>query len=434
MSIWDDFKAKYVQPRIENITVGFSGIDPDEKGSALSDEQINDLILLYLSKLTIKIDSGNLDPDAQEPEVPSIPLKPSEIPHERLDELLGGNIDGHYHLTEDELDKLDKLIRALIQNEQVVLPSGGTEDHEALQNILGGSATGHYHLTYEELDKLGKLIRALIPAGEVVIPPSGTDDHEQLNSLLGGDANGHYHFTEDEWTRLKTLLSTTFPSGSITPSFPTGPATPTTDDEDPEGDGELSADAGLPPNAPPAWGTTDLPKKHAFYEDAGNMYYGTIADNSNPKIRTALVVPMIYNGSTTAIRVNSTVDLNTWDSVDSSVTIKSYGKTLAHCLYVDWNEPPLDKDVERKFYFITYPSTQKNVNRKGTGGNGQQSLANAKSLVAGCISADKNIAVFITDTGDVSRLTRTVKVAKSGKKKGQVTDVSITVDKTVDGC
>ena len=170
MSVWDDFKAKYVQPRIENITVGFSGIDPGGNNSSLSDEQINDLILLYLSKLTIKIDSGNLDPDAQEPEVPSIPLKPSEIPHERLDELLGGNIDGHYHLTEDELDKLDKLIRALIQNEQVVLPSGGTEDHEALQNILGGSATGHYHLTYEELDKLGKLIRALIPAGEVVIP------------------------------------------------------------------------------------------------------------------------------------------------------------------------------------------------------------------------------------------------------------------------
>ncbi len=34
----------YVNPRVENVIVGFSGIDPDEKGSSLSDEQLGGLL------------------------------------------------------------------------------------------------------------------------------------------------------------------------------------------------------------------------------------------------------------------------------------------------------------------------------------------------------------------------------------------------------
>ena len=123
MSVWDEFKAKYVQPRVEKVIVGFSGLDPDEYAFSLTDEQLNaikDLILLYLSKLTIRIDSGSLDPNEPPPEVQPVTLKPAEIPHELLDELLGGADDGHYHVSDDELGKLRKLI-------EVLFPDGATE-------------------------------------------------------------------------------------------------------------------------------------------------------------------------------------------------------------------------------------------------------------------------------------------------------------------
>lgn len=384
----DDRSNTYSTPYIPEKIVGFHGIDPD----------------LVSSGVSYQGNSGE------------------QVMHEQLPDLLGGTANGHYHLTQEELKKLGKIIQALIPDGRidVVLPSGGTENHEALKNLLGGNAAGHFHLTDEELYKLDKIIQALIPAGQTEVtlpsatPATGTENHEALNNLLGGDTNGHYHFTEDEWTRLKTLLSSVFPPGSVAPKFPTGPTTPTADD-DPDGDGVLSADAGLPPSDPPAWSNVALPNRCTFYEGAGNMYYGTIADNSNPKIRTALVLPMVYNGSTTAIRVYSTTNLTAWDAADSSVTIKSYGKTLAQCMCVDWNTKDNDSDV--KFYYITYPSTQKNVNRKGTGGLGQQSLAEAKSLVACCVSADSNVAIFITEGGTVSRLTKKAKSATPNNEK-----------------
>ena len=409
----DDHSNTYSEPYIPDKIVGFHGIDPDLVSAGVN----------------------------------TISSSGEKVMHELLTDLLGGSASGHYHLTHDELAKLGKIIAALIPagRTDVVLPSAGIDNHEALRNLLGGSSTGHYHLTQDELNRLGKLLSTLIPVGETevrvpttVLPSGGTDNHEALTNIQGGIVNTdgtteHYHFTEDEWTRLKTLLSTTFPPGSVAPKFPTGPTTPAADD-DPEGDGDLSADAGLPPTDPPEWGASALPKKHAFYEGAGNMYYGTIADGTKPYFRTALVLPMIYNDSKTAVRVNSTVDLNAWDSVKDSLTVKSYGKTLADCLYVDWNEETLDKNTNRKLYYITYSSTQKNVNRKGSGGNGYQSLAKAQGLVAACVSADKNVEIFITDSGDVSRITRTLKVAKSGKKKGQVTGVTLTVDKSVHSC
>ena len=47
---------------------------------------------------------------------PRITIDPQKISHERLSELLGGNDDGHYHLTEDEITKLGKLSEALIDD------------------------------------------------------------------------------------------------------------------------------------------------------------------------------------------------------------------------------------------------------------------------------------------------------------------------------
>ena len=43
---------------------------------------------------------------------------------------------------------------------------GGTTDHEALENLLGGDSTGHYHLTKAEYEALIKLISEPEPEPE----------------------------------------------------------------------------------------------------------------------------------------------------------------------------------------------------------------------------------------------------------------------------
>lgn len=133
MSTWDDFLAKYTQPQMENIIVGFSGIDPNIKsaGSGLTSEQmetIDDLIKEYISKITIKIDSGDIDPDAPPTEVQPVTLKPSEIPHELLDKLLGGDTNGHYHFTKEEWAKVKTLLSSVFPSgsETPVFPTGPT--------------------------------------------------------------------------------------------------------------------------------------------------------------------------------------------------------------------------------------------------------------------------------------------------------------------
>ena len=55
----DEFFTKYEYPEIDELTVGFSAIDPPKK------------------------------------------INPYDIDHEQLDGLLGGNWEGHYHLTKD---------------------------------------------------------------------------------------------------------------------------------------------------------------------------------------------------------------------------------------------------------------------------------------------------------------------------------------------
>ena len=121
--------------------------------------------------------------------------------HETLDNLLGGDTNGHYHLTGEERTKLINLITT-------ILSANGNElniDHETLKNILGGNTDGHYHLTEDELNKLANVI-------EMLLPGEGTKlgiDHELLRNLLGGNpTTGHYHLTEAQLNWLKFLNTT----------------------------------------------------------------------------------------------------------------------------------------------------------------------------------------------------------------------------------
>ncbi len=97
----------YNRPHIEQVTVGFSGIDPQKKCDCSQD--ISDELEKKLKELKILIDSGNIDPDPPDP--PIEPVQPTILTtdHEELDNLLGGNEDGHYHLTDAELQKLQNM-------------------------------------------------------------------------------------------------------------------------------------------------------------------------------------------------------------------------------------------------------------------------------------------------------------------------------------
>ena len=112
MNSWyEEFERKYNQPHIDEVTVGFSGIDPQQKAEVDWDEM--------LSKL--RIDSGNIDPNASDP-APVVTPDPSPQPsssskHEQLSGLLGGDNNGHYHLTQTEYQQLKILIASLFSSE-----------------------------------------------------------------------------------------------------------------------------------------------------------------------------------------------------------------------------------------------------------------------------------------------------------------------------
>ena len=164
-SYFDEFQSKYDKPQVDGLIVGFSGIDPQKKGngddscncnqstfsdsqlnllldiiqnefnnfnfnsnppncncdwSTLSDEQKDIVIQLLNSRLTglkFKYDGGEitLDDDYTDDEdyYDDNPPQDSdqgdftfETEHELLKGLLGGNSEGHYHLTADELTKI----------------------------------------------------------------------------------------------------------------------------------------------------------------------------------------------------------------------------------------------------------------------------------------------------------------------------------------
>ena len=62
----ENFFLRYERPIVEELTVGFSGIDPQKKASAQG----------------------------------------LSIDHEGLENLMGGNEDGHYHLTKKQLESM----------------------------------------------------------------------------------------------------------------------------------------------------------------------------------------------------------------------------------------------------------------------------------------------------------------------------------------
>ena len=119
---YNDFLKIYEKPSVDGVIVGFSGIDPQKKTSGsgmgggcdcdnttLTDEQkaiVDEKINEKIHELETRIGGGNVDP--------------KEIDHEVLKRLYGGDVLGHYHLTEYEWVRLGKMI-------SILFPNGETE-------------------------------------------------------------------------------------------------------------------------------------------------------------------------------------------------------------------------------------------------------------------------------------------------------------------
>ena len=120
---WEaEFYRKYQAPKTENVTVGFTGIDPGNYNDDLTSEQrdiVEDMILSYLKRLQIRVDSGNVDPSIIENPL-YIDLETERLTHNKLGGLQGGKPNDCYHLTAQEWGKLLRMLN-------VVYPDGATD-------------------------------------------------------------------------------------------------------------------------------------------------------------------------------------------------------------------------------------------------------------------------------------------------------------------
>lgn len=373
MSVWEDFKLKYAPPKVEGLTVGFSGIDPAGYAATLTEEQleiVKALVLAYISHITIRIDSGSLDPNESPPEVQPVTLHPTDIPHELLDGLLGGDEDGHYHLTDVELDKLKAMI-------QTFVPDGT----------------------------------------EVKVP---IEDHEKLSSLMGGSTGQHYHFTSDEWTKLRKVLAKLFPDGATEPQFPSVPAS-TDESEEPE-----DIWGGLPKGTPPQWTQVAFPSGYsAWKEGVCMMYFGGVPITKTT-VREELIMGMDNGSSNSANRsLMRTTNLSTWDEMckvasgsTSSARLKYVSTRIIdyfllsgngrYQLYVMSDETTNEHNLN--YLFTTSSSTDLVLSGKDI----SNKSASKTYYVAACYSPHLNIAIFVTLGGGVTCVQNNAGITTSG--------------------
>ena len=417
-----EFYQKYAAPVVEGITVGFSGIDPSQiaeniQNSTLTPAQIDlidKLIQEYMASLSIQIDSGNVDPDAADGSVIFTNLKPSDIPHEQLGGLLGGDEAGHYHLTESEAEKLKDYPKYSELNTEL--------KHQELPDLQGGSEGEHYHLTLEQLQKLISLVQTFIPSGSdnVVVPE---DDHEKLKNLLGGNEDDHYHLTGDELYKLQQLIELTFPNGATSPTLPSG-GTPSSggseggegggDDTPGSSEGEIDY-GGLPNVAPPEWVRSECPKINSFsYSPVSvvhTMYYGKTCTSSKTTATNPGLHVLMGKGNATYYYLLYTEDLKTWTLKEDMVISSKVNKGISQFLYSDTKASSTSR---HRLYTLMPGVNTKNPNifylysnsSEGTLQATLTSKAADKATTPYIAGADcgNNLIIFVAQEGKVARV------------------------------
>lgn len=270
----EDFEQKYNKPTINPITVGFSGIDPTPK--SVSAENLDEEILNRLKEIEIRIDSGNIEPDKPEPTTEPARLEPSEIDHEKLGNLLGGNENGHYHLTADERIKLQNIPATGIKGDRGEKGDKGDPGEKGEKGDPGNA---------------------------------GIVNHEELDGLLGGSVNnGHYHIEEAQHHKLDILIKALFPTGTDDIYVPY------IDDRDPDNPKVLpyTPFVDLPKGTPPEWEMRALPSGFVVERRVWPMYYGKFPHET---YNDGLFVRLQETTGDQNYYLVHTSDLNSWHNV-----------------------------------------------------------------------------------------------------------------------
>ena len=154
-----EFLERYEKPVVEEYIQGFSGIDPQKK------------------------------------------VNPGELNHEQLYGLLGGEDSGHYHLTEELLDKLENM------------PAEGGQGEKSDKGDKGDPFT-YEDFTDEQLAALKGEKGDKGDKGDPGSSGSGTGttnheetNHEELTNLFGGNTNEHYHLTKAQYDWIIEQMS-----------------------------------------------------------------------------------------------------------------------------------------------------------------------------------------------------------------------------------
>ena len=170
-----EFLERYDKPEVEELIVGFSGIDPQKK------------------------------------------VNPGELNHEQLYGLLGGEDGGHYHLTQEQLNKLINVPADGVSG--ATGPKGDKGDKgdpftyddftpaqlAALKGEKGDQ--GPQGIQGPKGDKGDKGEKG--DKGDPGSSGSGTgvSSHEQLTNLFGGKTNEHYHLSKEQYDWLIEQMS-----------------------------------------------------------------------------------------------------------------------------------------------------------------------------------------------------------------------------------
>ena len=190
--ILKNFYDNYEAPAIQKITVGFSGIDPIPKAAqplVISDKTDSgtDLYAYITQKISQLLVTDHEQLEGLLGGKDNDHYHISEQEYDALYKIITqfSNSNGTNTLTNDEYNRVAEIIAALFPDEDSTKPVFPT--HEELAQLQGGSANEHYHLTQAELQKTQRILSDIYPIGatEPVYPSSGTQSVD--TDILGTD-------------------------------------------------------------------------------------------------------------------------------------------------------------------------------------------------------------------------------------------------------
>ena len=283
-------------------------------------------------------------------------------------------------------------------------------NHEGLNNLRGGAVNEHYHLTEDELSKTQKAMELLYPEGaeEPVI------NHEEIIKLLGGDDEGHYHLTRIELGKLRMIIDALFPNGAAEMIIPTIPSTEEPETPGKQQEGELFG--GLPTVTPPQWTSVRLPNysnrvQYSCYDAVHSMYYGKSAAKKGTAPKTGLHVLLEY-GSNSNCYLVFTQDLNTWYAKHTFNKKNEAGSGISQYMYI--NTGNTSSNCQHRLYVMLPGRTSTSnmirflhgENNSGSCLENHLSQSNVGSEVAytACCYSDKHqMYIFVSKDGHVAR-------------------------------